>query len=93
MNSATVMQTLNTGFSFQQENYDYDSSGNLNLLKIESIDLSLVKQNEFAATGSGSFYSCTVSLCRAHSFLDTRRQFSSLVGDFRCIHWMISGAC
>jgi len=63
MNSATVMQTLNTGFSFQQENYDYDSSGNLNLLKIESIDLSLVNQNEFAATGSGSFYSCTVSLC------------------------------
>lgn len=57
-------KTANLAYSFKEENYVYDSSGNLFLVDISTVSITLDSTgNTFKGHGVTSFYNCSLSLC------------------------------
>jgi hypothetical protein len=51
-------------YTFKEENYIYDSSGNLSLLNVTSCTLKLASnQNSFSDNCTDNFYECSVESC------------------------------
>jgi hypothetical protein len=60
----TWKQTGPANYSFKEENYTYDASGNLSGIAIGTADLNIDSdRDELTGTGSVTFYACTVSQC------------------------------
>jgi hypothetical protein len=57
-------KTGNLAYTFKQQNYVYDTSGNLSLIGIASCDLTLASTRaSFSDTCAVNFYNCSLSSC------------------------------